>query len=45
MFFLEKDDAVKKHLKPEELEALFEVSSLDYHSAQVETVFRRVFSE
>ncbi|MAO54449.1 MAG: adenylosuccinate lyase [Rhodospirillaceae bacterium] len=45
MFFLEKDDQVKQHLKPEELEALFEVSSLDYHSAQVETVFRRVFSE
>ena len=45
MFFLEKDAEVKKHLKPEELEALFEVSSLDYHAAQVETVFRRVFSE
>jgi adenylosuccinate lyase len=43
MFFLEKDADVQKLLKPEELQALFEVSSLDYHSAGVDTIFKRVF--
>ena len=43
MFFLEKDADVQKLLKPEELQALFKVSSLDYHAAQVDTVFKRVF--
>ncbi|HBC08573.1 MAG TPA: adenylosuccinate lyase, partial [Rhodospirillaceae bacterium] len=45
MFFLERDVDIKKLLTPEELNALFEVSSLAYHTAQVDTVFRRVFSE
>ena len=45
MFFLERDADIKKLLTPEELNALFEVSSLAYHTAQVDTVFRRVFSE
>jgi len=45
MFFLERDADIKKLLTPEELTALFEVSSLAYHTAQVDTVFRRVFSE
>ncbi len=43
MFFLEKDPDIEKLLKPEELTALFEVSSLDYHSARVDVIFKRVF--
>ncbi|PIW25903.1 MAG: adenylosuccinate lyase [Rhodospirillales bacterium CG15_BIG_FIL_POST_REV_8_21_14_020_66_15] len=43
MFFLEKDADIARLLKPEELKGLFEVSSLDYHRARVDVIFKRVF--
>jgi len=43
MFFLSKDQEMMKVLGPDDLAGLFEVDSLGYHMARVDTIFKRVF--
>jgi len=43
MFFLSRDGEMMKLLSPEDLDGLFEVDSLGYHMARVDTIFSRVF--
>lgn len=43
MFFLSRDEEMMKLLNADDLAGLFDVDSLGYHMAQVDTIFRRVF--
>jgi len=45
MFFLSKDADMMKVLSEDDLAGLFEVDSLGYHMARVDTIFKRVFGE
>ncbi|MEK9672503.1 MAG: adenylosuccinate lyase [Rhodospirillaceae bacterium] len=44
MFFLSKDKEMAKVLSVRDLKALFKTSSMDYHRARVDDIFKRVFS-
>jgi adenylosuccinate lyase len=45
MFFLSKDEDMMKVLSNDDLAGLFEVDSLGYHMARVDTIFERVFGK
>lgn len=44
-FFLSKDEQLFEVLNSEELSGLFDIKSGDYHRAQVDAIFKRVFDE
>jgi len=45
MFFLSRDDELTRILNAADLDALFNVDPVAYHTKNVETIFRRVFGE